>query len=235
MIVLTDYILQDRSRGNGKRKRYHLYCDSCGCSRGYGKKARAHKLCKKCMTRKDHLDECRQIAEQKGGKLLSTKWINSTAKYKFQCGCGHIWETYSYVVRRGSWCPKCSLISMAQKQRIKSIKYCRNLANSHGGECLSEEYTNDAAKYKWKCGQGHTWTTRLTVIEGGSWCPQCFTNNSRFRRREAQVREIVENIFSKPFPSVRPKWLVNPDTGYVMELDCYNDELKLAFEYDETI
>lgn len=36
---------------------------------------------------------------------------------------------------------------------------------------------------------------------------------------------LQQNIFLKPFPSVRPKWL-----GW-LELDGYNEELGIAFEY----
>jgi hypothetical protein len=35
-----------------------------------------------------------------------------------------------------------------------------------------------------------------------------------------------------PFPKCRPEWLINPETGYRLELDCYNKELGIAFEYD---
>jgi hypothetical protein len=44
--------------------------------------------------------------------------------------------------------------------------------------------------------------------------------------------EVMERIYGKPFKSVRPKWLRNPETGSNLELDCYNDELKIAVEYN---
>jgi hypothetical protein len=45
-------------------------------------------------------------------------------------------------------------------------------------------------------------------------------------------REIVEKIYNKPFPSVRPDFLKNPKTGKNLELDMYNSELNLALEYN---
>jgi hypothetical protein len=35
-----------------------------------------------------------------------------------------------------------------------------------------------------------------------------------------------------PFRKVRPTWLKNPETGHNLELDFYNDDLKLAIEYN---
>lgn len=53
-------------------------------------------------------------------------------------------------------------------------------------------------------------------------------------RGEAECRRLLEYIFNKPFPKVRPDFLRNPVTGssYNCELDCYNDELRLAVEYN---
>lgn len=45
-------------------------------------------------------------------------------------------------------------------------------------------------------------------------------------------REYLERRFKKPFPNIRPSWIVNPETGRKLELDCYNEELKLACEYN---
>lgn len=63
-----------------------------------------------------------------------------------------------------------------------------------------------------------------------SWnvkCRDCSTGYT-----ENKVREIFESRFDKQFPTVRPKFLRNPETGRNLELDGYCEELKLAFEYD---
>ena len=49
---------------------------------------------------------------------------------------------------------------------------------------------------------------------------------------ESKCREILENITGEEFNNVRPSWLVNPVTGQSLELDCYNEKLKLAVEYN---
>lgn len=49
---------------------------------------------------------------------------------------------------------------------------------------------------------------------------------------ESQCRAIVERLYGKKFPKKRPDFLKNPKTGRNLELDLYNDELKLAFEYN---
>ena len=49
---------------------------------------------------------------------------------------------------------------------------------------------------------------------------------------EAITRNILQRIFKKQFISVRPDFLRNPVTGQNLEIDCYNDELKLGVEYN---
>lgn len=51
-------------------------------------------------------------------------------------------------------------------------------------------------------------------------------------RGEKICRSVLEKFFEKPFPSVRPDFLVNPETGKNLELDCYNEELGIALEYN---
>lgn len=50
-------------------------------------------------------------------------------------------------------------------------------------------------------------------------------------RPEALCCKILEELYSKPFSKIRPNFLKNPETGCNLELDCYNDELKIAVEY----
>jgi hypothetical protein len=51
-------------------------------------------------------------------------------------------------------------------------------------------------------------------------------------RGERMCCQTMEKIYGVPFVSVRPSWLQNPETGMNLELDCYNDDLKIAVEYN---
>ena len=78
---------------------------------------------------------------------------------------------------------------------------------------------------KWQCKYGHKWLNTTNNILRGQWCPECSKGIG-----ERIARQHFEKIFNKPFPSVRPDWLRSPK-GYKLELDGFNDELKIAFEY----
>jgi len=49
---------------------------------------------------------------------------------------------------------------------------------------------------------------------------------------EQKCKEFIEFMTGKKFNKVRPEFLTNPVTGHTLELDLYNDELKLAIEYN---
>ena len=51
------------------------------------------------------------IAEAKGGKCLSTEYESNESRLEFECAAGHRWTTRALIVRRGSWCPKCSKVA----------------------------------------------------------------------------------------------------------------------------
>jgi len=53
-----------------------------------------------------------------------------------------------------------------------------------------------------------------------------------YNKSENKCRSIIENIYKQPFPSIRPDFLRNPVTGKNLELDMYNENMKLAFEYN---
>jgi hypothetical protein len=48
---------------------------------------------------------------------------------------------------------------------------------------------------------------------------------------EAILRSCLENIFNVPFPNVRVDSIINPNTGRKLEIDCYNEKLKIGAEY----
>ena len=47
---------------------------------------------------------------------------------------------------------------------------------------------------------------------------------------ERICKEVAEKIFKRPFDKIRPDFLKNDKTGRNMEIDVYNDELKLGIE-----
>ncbi len=56
--------------------------------------------------------------------------------------------------------------------------------------------------------------------------------NTRMSNGEILCKKIIEEIYEKPFYTIRPNFLKNPETGRNLELDLYNDEKKIAIEYN---
>jgi len=89
-----------------------------------------------------------------------------------------------------------------------------------------EDYNGVDGEIHYKCEDGHeTKTSGSALRNSGSWCRECTRSLC-----ERTCRKIFEHLFKKPFTSSRH--LKNPESGQNLELDGYNDELKLAFEYN---
>ncbi len=56
--------------------------------------------------------------------------------------------------------------------------------------------------------------------------------NKSESKGEIECKKAAEKIFGKPFKKIRPHFLKSEVTGKNLELDVYNDDLKLAVEYD---
>lgn len=63
------------------------------------------------------------------------------------------------------------------------------------------------------------------------WYPP-YAKNRKPSLGEKFTCEALERIYGVPFKSVWPQWLVNPETGNRMEIDCYNDDLMIGGEYN---
>lgn len=53
--------------------------------------------------------------------------------------------------------------------------------------------------------------------------------------KEDIIQGIVELLTGKKFHTVRPPWLKNPSTNRPLEIDLYNEELDIGFEYNSRI
>jgi hypothetical protein len=83
----------------------------------------------------------------------------------------------------------------------------------------------------YRLGEKGTWSTSYYIP------PTVTVQKKRIPKDSAGEREcrrVLENYFKKPFGKIRPDFLKNPamDDGRNLELDCYNDDLKIAVEYN---
>ena len=65
----------------------------------------------------------------------------------------------------------------------------------------------------------------------GKVCISTNTNHKFESKGEKICRDTMEKIYGVNFKNQRPAWLKNHLTNRNMELDCYNEQLKLAVEY----
>jgi len=173
------------------------------------------------------IEDMRSMAAQRGGECLSSEYINSTTKLLWRCKHGHEFYAHSASVRSGRWCKKCAGVANAKIHRKHTIEEMRGLAAERGGECLSNKYVNTLTKLRWRCSKGHEWRTAAqNILYRDQWCPIC----CKIGYREGVFRNAIENITGRPFHSIRPAWLRNRH-GYVLEIDGFNEELMLGFEY----
>lgn len=75
---------------------------------------------------------------------------------------------------------------------------------------------------------GHDMTLPINIETKEKKRPK--RQGKKISKGEAKCREVIERLFNRPFPSVRPDFLKNPETSRNLECDMYNGELKLVVE-----
>jgi hypothetical protein len=128
--------------------------------------------------------------------------------------------------RNGHGCEFCS-----REDRKSTTKEFVEKANIQHGERYDYSkviYESSRAKVIISCPHHGDFRQEPAGHLRGYGCPKCVGSNG-----ENMMRDLLENtIFpDKKFPTIRPEFLKNPETGWPLELDCYNDEMKLAFEF----
>ena len=121
---------------------------------------------------------------------------------------------------------------------LKSIK---NIWNENGFEIvLVGSLVVIGILAIFRIGKVGTWSTSYSYYNEGTKNVNSNSNygGNRVVKKESsgerECRRVLQKIFNKPFNNCRPDFLLNPVTGgrYNLELDCYNELLKLAVEYN---
>jgi hypothetical protein len=188
--------------------------------------------CRKCGYIKNrnrirkNFEEVKQSFTDRGYELLSTEYKNATTHLEYKCPKGHLGKITINHFLNGKGCRKCYDIKVGDRCRKPFIQVKQAFIDS-GYELISTEYKDNRTPLYYKCPEGHLGKIRLDGFLRGKGCANCSKSRS-----EKLTREIFERIMSVEFPTVRPDFLKNPKTGYNLELDGYNENLKLAFEYN---
>jgi len=140
--------------------------------------------CPECyrISRLGHtIEDMQYLAAFRGGKCLSKEYVNNKEKLFWQCANEHIWQATPQCVIRGIWCQhkdcKITKIAISKKNVPTRTRYTifdmKILAESRGGKCLSEIYTNNRTPLLWKCAKGHQWKATPQNVLRKTWCKTC--------------------------------------------------------------
>jgi hypothetical protein len=182
---LTIEEMQEIARSRGGKCLSEEYTNSrtkllWECSKGHVWWTTPHEIkthntwCPECYNKnKLSIEEIHILAASKGGKCLSSEYINGSTKLQWECSKGHRWWAIPYSIKNANtWCGECA----GRGSKKGTIEEMQELAKAKGGKCLSVIYRGAAVKLEWECAKGHIWSAKPNVIKNGNtWCRKCFT------------------------------------------------------------
>ena len=176
------------------------------------------------ITKEDRYKLICQKAIERGGQCLSKNYVNAETTLEFKCkNVMHpSWFAEAKHMLKGGWCQLCYFESLVIP--LEDTKFIQVVKEKKGS--VVGNFVNVQTDCEIVCALGHKWKARPQRIVDGTWCPLCSRGLS-----ERICRTTVEQMFGEDFPSTRPSWLRNVE-GNLMELDCYCEKLRLAFEYN---
>jgi hypothetical protein len=135
------------------------------------------------------IEDAKRLAKEKGGKCLSSLYIQSNLKLKWQCKEGHEWESPLNSIIRGTWCNVCHL----KNKNLYSKEKLMNIIKEKGGVCLSS-YINSQIKIKVKCKEGHEWNANITHLRryGCQKCSGKFKGWNGWRKKKLNFETIKQ-------------------------------------------
>lgn len=172
-----------------------------------------------------------------GLKLMTLEddFNGTNEKSLIECSNGHQWLAKlsnvldkNRITRPSKGCPQCAENNYIQESyNIAIVKKPHNhtIINSYL-KPIEHKKNKHVRMYQLKCEFGHEYEKTNSKISHG--CPEC---SKKTYIGQERVRLMFEKEFNHSFPTIRPVWLINPDTGRKLELDGYCEHLKLAFEY----
>jgi len=155
------------------------------------------------------IQDMQEVALEKGGKCLSSSYVDCSTKLKWQCEKGHRWKSTPTDVNRGRWCKNCACKESAKKRKL-TIEEMKIIASSRGGKCLSQTYIDAITKLEWQCRKGHIWEATPAKIKSETWCKICGRENA-FASRRLSI-DLMHKIAAKKGGKCLSKKYINSKT-----------------------
>jgi len=164
----------------------------------------------------------KKICEEKGewvGAGLPEDGGDDTDWYCNECKV--IFQASFETIAGGHWHRTCMTKDRDENRRVSEQQYKKVCGEK--GEWIGIKRPPLASQLSdWMCFKcKKPFQASFSSIKSGSWCYRC-----RAFKSEQICRDFFETFFKKTFIKRRPKWLCK------LELDGYNEELKIAFEYN---
>lgn len=210
LLLDNNYINNETKLHLKCNKDHEYYADLTHIKRGH--------RCPICAGNLRHtINYVRDYCNNEGLELLSTEYLNNSQLLELKCSFGHIFYLEFSRIRRGRSCCFCN-----GKPTIDKFK---QIAINKNAICLTKEYISAKSKLSIHCNRcNKIFQITPNNMNNGKWCPNCSMSTS-----ERLCRLALEEIFSQPFPTIRPIWLRNI-TNYPLQLDGYNGS-DIAFEH----
>lgn len=117
-------------------------------------------------------------------------------------------------------------IKVIKKIHQGDLTELKSIIRQKGGIIITPDQEIGKTPISIRCKCKYVFNMKPEDIITGKYCYACHDNTL-----ETLTRQIIQEITKKTFVKTKPLWLIN-DRGNQMEIDMYNDELKLGIEYD---